>query len=282
MNVVLLITIIVSLSGQTILKRIYNDVSKVDGKYTFSAAIAFAAMLFFAITSNDISFDVGVLPYSVFFALFYGICTVCNFIAIASGPLSITALINSYSLILPTIYGLCFLKEPLGFGLVAGIILLALSLYLISKKSDSTPITLKWVVSVTLSFLGNGMCSVVQKMQQIAFDGEFKNEFMIMALAIVVFFLGVLVVVKERKNFRECAKPALLLGAGCGALNGVVNLFVMVLSGRMAVSLLFPTISAGDVVLTYIISRLCYKEQLSKRQFAGFCMGVISVILLNL
>ena len=49
-----------------------------------------------------------------------------------------------------------------------------------------------------------------------------------------------------------------------GAANGAVNLFVMILSNIMPVSLMFPLISAGGIIITYLISKFIYKENLTK------------------
>ena len=50
------------------------------------------------------------------------------------------------------------------------------------------------------------MCTVVQKMQQVASDGAYKNEFMIVALAIVIVIMLAMTFVKERKNIKLFAK----------------------------------------------------------------------------
>lgn len=126
------------------------------------------------------------------------------------------------------------------------------------------------------------MCSVVQKMQQLAFNGAYKNEFMILALAIVVVVLTGFVIAKERKEIKTFAKVGWHLAAFCGVMNGIVNLFVMILSGRMPVSLMFPLISAGGIVITYLVSKFFYKEKLTQRQFIGFIIGIISVVFLNI
>ena len=65
-------------------------------------------------------------------------------------------------------------------------------------------------------------------------------------------------------------------------MNGIVNLFVMILSGKMPVALMFPLISAGGIIVTYIVSRFFYKEKLTKMQFAGFILGIASVVFLHI
>ncbi len=202
--------------------------------------------------------------------------------AIQCGPLSLTALVNSYSLMLPTLYGLLFLKDPVGKGFFPGLALLALSLFLVRGKKDTTPLSLRWAILAGLAFLGNGMCSVVQKMQQVAFDGGYKNELMVGALLIVAVFLGALSLTKEGKELKENFKAGWYLAPLCGIANGLVNLLVMVLSGRMAVSLMFPLISAGGLLLTFFFALFIYKEKLAKRQLFGFACGLGAVILLNI
>lgn len=282
MNILYLTSIIVGVAAQNIIKKPYTDKTGGKGVYFFSALISIAAMIFFIISAGGLEWDFGIMPYSAGFALAYTCCTVFTVIAIACGSLSLTSLIIQYSLMLPTVYGLVFLKDEISIGFLPGIILLVISLVLINKKSDGAAFSFKWIVSVLLAFLGNGMCSVVQKMQQVKFDGLYKNEFMIIALAIVAIVCGVLFLLKERGEAKLCAKCGWHLAIICGVMNGIVNLFVMILSGEMPVSVMFPLISAGGVVVTYIVSRFFYKEKLTRMQFIGFILGIASVIFLNI
>jgi multidrug transporter EmrE-like cation transporter len=56
----------------------------------------------------------------------------------------------------------------------------------------------------------------------------------------------------------------------------------MILSGLMPVSLMFPIISAGGIVATFIISQVFYKEKLTKIQFVGFLTGLASIVFLSI
>lgn len=291
MNYIYLISIIIGVSMQNVFKKSFTQKTNGGGYYFFGALSSLAAMLFFVITSKEFEWNGGFIPYSVGFAVSYGAATVFSTAAVSCGSLSISSLVIAYSLMLPTLYGLVFLNDPISIGLIPGLVLLAVSLLLINAKNDKAPITFKWVVYVLLAFLGNGLCSVVQKMQQVKFDGAYKNEFMIIALAIVALLTFVISLVTEFKKdgktvssavMKGYVKCGLVLALLCGGANGLVNLFVMILSGLMPVSLMFPLISGGGIVLTYIISRLYYKEKLTKTQLIGFLCGTASVILLNI
>lgn len=282
MNALYLISIIVSIAFQNVLKKQYNEKTSGRGVYIFNGMSAVAALVFFAVTSDVCEFPAGLLPYAATFAASYAVALAAITIAIGCGSLSVTSLIFSFSLLIPTVYGILFLKEPIGAGFLPGLVLLTVSLFLVNQKSDHTKISLKWCISVFLAFVGNGMCSVIQKKQQMEFDGNYKGEFMIEALVMVAIILGIFAVLYERKNGKTYIKKGWALAILCGIMNGIVNLFVMILTARMPVSLMFPLISAGGIVVTYLASRTIYKENLTKSQLIGFLLGIGAIIFLNL
>ena len=282
MNAVYLIATVLAIAGQNILKKVYN-LRTGGGVYFFTTLSALSAMVFFLITGiGKLSFTAALLPYSAAFGAAYAVAVVFSVMAVSCGSLSLTTLINSYSLMLPTFYGLLFLRESVSPGLIPGLLLLIISLILVNKKTESTPITPKWLICVALAFVGNGLCSIFQKVQQSSFDGAYKSEFMILALAMVVVVMALLMFRSERQKMKTCASRGWWSCLSGGILNGMVNLFVMILAGTMAVSLMFPIISAGGIIVTFFVSRWVYHEKLTRRQLIGFALGVLSVIFLNL
>lgn len=283
MQVIYLISVILGISGQNISRKIYSQRNKGSGVYTFSTLSCLAAAVFFIVTASGFHWNADLIPYAFFFAISYGTASIFGVLALSCGPLSLTALITSFSLMIPTFYGLIFLKDPVSFGLYPGLALLAASLFLINKKGNTANgLSLKWLIFVLLAFLGNGLCSVAQTMQQKQFDGQYKNEFMITALLIVVGIMSIATLLKERKNAIKYIRTGWYLSLGCGALNGIVNLFVMILTGLMSVSLMFPMISVGGIVVTFIVSKVFYKEKLTTAQHVGFLLGVGAIVFLNL
>lgn len=281
MNAILLISVILGISAQDITKKIYNKRESAPGVFIFATLSAVAAAVFFALTSPSLNFNVEFLPYSLAFAAAYTTVLVASVFAIASGPLSLTTLIVSLSLMLPTLYGLVFLNDPISIGIFPGLALLVASLFFINKCDKGVKINTKWVICVSLAFLGNGFCTIVQKMQQLRFEGDFKNEFMIIALVITAAISGLMAWLRERSVIKKQSTSGIMIAIVSGLANGAVNLFVMILSGNMPVSLMFPIISAGGIAATFVISQVFYKEKLSKLQLVGFILGTVSVVLLN-
>lgn len=282
MSAVFLISIVVGCALQSVFKKTYSRKCDNKGVFFFSALTSLAAAAFFLATSSGLDFQAAFLPHSLFFGIAYATATVCEVIAVTSGPLSLTTLVISYSLMLPTLYGLVFLKEPISAGLIPGLVLLVISLFLIRSRGDSAPITPKWVVSVLLAFVGNGFCSIAQKVEQVAFDGAYKNEFMICALLFVAAVLFLFSLGGERKDMGMLFKKGWYLAVLCGAFNGLVNLFVMLLFDRMPSSLMFPLISAGQIVFTSLAAWLLFREKLSRSQLFGLIFGILAVIFLNI
>ena len=283
METLLLLTIIGGMSLQNVSKKAFNKKTGGKGTYLFSAVSMLTAAVFFAFAGEkSVTIDCAWMPYSLGFAVSCGISVVCSFLAIQCGSLSLTSLATSYSLIIPTIYGLVFLNETSGIWLYLGIILLMISLVLINNRDSDVKITVKWAVFAFFAFLGNGVCTTVQKMQQIAFDGEAKNEFMMVALLVLSAFMFVLAFVWEKQVWGECFKKGSGWMVLCGVANGAVNLFVMILAGYMPASVMFPLVSAGGILLTAAISRWVYREKLTRRQSIGLVLGIGAVIFLNL
>lgn len=130
-----------------------------------------------------------------------------------------------------------------------------------------------------LAFFANGMCSIVQKMQQIAFAGACKNKFMTLALLMVTLVLGILAISRERGQFRSCISAGFIPVAACGICNGATNLLVMVLNGILATLVLFLAICAGGIILAFVCSVFLYKEPFLLCQGIGVAFGIAAVVL---
>ena len=286
MGTVVLIATILGVSLQNIVKKAYN-VKVGGGAFAFSASSALIAALFFIVSSiGTFEYSNEFLLYSVGFSVFYSMGVAFSVLAIMEGPLSLTSLISSYSLVIPALYGIAFLGDEVDGLLIVGIILLLISLFFVNmEKKDDKKITLKWIIFVFLAFVGNGGCSTVQTVQQTELSGQYKNEFMIIALLItsITLFLAAFFT-KERETVTMSLKKGFIWYAICGIANGAVNLFVMMMVSvyKMPASVMFPLISAGGIIITVIVSMTLYKEKLTKYQMLGVLLGIGAIVLLNM
>ena len=279
----LLLAVVISLiTVQNVLQKSYPKASQKPNVFLFSALTTMVAMVFFVVSSGfKLSFTTAFIPYSIGFGLAFACAMFGNVMSLKLGSLALTSLVTSYSLLIPTLYGMVFLKEPISILGYAGIVLLIISIFLLNAKKESITITTKWVLVVGLTFVTNGMCSTVQKMEQLRFDGGYKNEFMIVALAIAATVLFVLALF-QKSDLKQEAKICMKIAFPNGLANGIVNFLVLVLTGLIPNAILFPSISAGGIVLSWILATFVYKEKLSRMQLLGYAIGIASVICLNL
>ena len=295
-NALLLTVVTIGISAQGILKKLYNGKIGNRGVFVFNAISIFSACLFFVFSSGfKLNFTAEVVPWAIAFAVCFGSASVAGFYAIMNGSLSLTSLVTSYSLIIPTFYGLIFLDEDASAWFWIGLVFLCVSLFLINSKigakkeesddktdGEEIKITLKWVIFALVAFVANGMCSTIQPAAVRAFTDEYKEEFMIIALLIVTIIMLAMAFFTEREEIIPCAKGGWYWMALCGIANGLVNLLVIILSTRMATSLMFPIISAGGIILTWLVCRFLYKEKLSLGQNIALVLGVVAVVFMNL
>lgn len=277
-----LFLIVVFVTAQNILSKKYNSASHIN-VFLYNAVTSFSSMLFFLVASGGrFELSSAYLPYSLAFGTACFCALAGLVLALKNGSLSLTSLIISYSLILPTLHGMIFLNERVGYLSLIGIAFLLVSLVLINfKKGDDAKFSLAWIVYLIIAFVGNGMCSVIQKIEQVALDGAYKSEFMIVALFISGIASLIIGLIAGKQRLRELLHT-LPTGIPRGLANGAVNFLVMIVTGMLASSIVFPTISAGGIVLTFIIAVCVYRERLSRSQLVGYILGTASVVLLNL
>ena len=94
----------------------------------------------------------------------------------------------------------------------------------------------------------------MQKVQQTVFPGQYMSEFMIVALVISAIAMGIFALCTEKKQFLPNLKAGFWMYAANGLANGITNFLVIFLSPRLAASVMFPVVSAGGIVLTFLIS----------------------------
>ena len=108
--------------------------------------------------------------------------------ALSMGPMALTIIIASFSLLIPFLFGIILWNESLTLLKFFGVILLLLSIFLINMKKENGFST-KWLFYVLTTMLTNGICSVIQKMHQMAFPALYRTEFMFWALLCVSIIL---------------------------------------------------------------------------------------------
>ena len=237
---------------------------------------------------TDPSFDVGVIPYAVGFAATFTLCQIGLINALRTGPVALTSLLLQLSLIGVTAWGFFFWSAPftltVGIGLALVVISLWLCLYSGKQEGESKAhISLKWFIFAMMAFVGNAGCSIIQRTQQMKYEGKHGNFLMVVAILLSAVFCLVDYLRSDRADTRVILKTAAPFPIAAGICNMLLNLFVILLAtSPLSPSLIYPVIAVGGLAVTSIFSLVAFKEKLRWWQWAGVAVGAVAVALLSL
>ncbi len=242
------------------------------------------------------TYDIAVLPYSLLFAACYATSSISGVMAIRVGPIMLTSLFGQLSMIGVAVWGFIFWGESITWTTIVGLILMIISITLCLYKGDmkddivgskNAPVNVNknttiWIICVTLSFIAGTGCSVVQKTQQMVFDGNYGQFLMVVSMAFAV-ILGLV-------NFFRCDKTGskiMIKNTGyfpfvAAIFNGFVNLFVMRMVDTLPSALVYPVISVAGLAGMTLLSRFVFKEPMRWWQWIGVAIGATAVALLSL
>ena len=268
----------------------YNKRVKTVDPFCYTLIVSLVVFVFyFCYGGFSFAFDATTILYAVFFGISYCICNAAMISALKVGYVSLTSLVISYSLILPTLFGIITYDNKVSAPFAIGLILLAVSLFFLGKKRNSEKeeksVSIKWLIFVLLAFVANGTCSILQTHQQRKCAGNFKSEFMMVAMAIVFLFCLVTIAINFKRNKEVLSinvKKGWWIAVLYALCNALLNLSVLLSVGKISPGIVFPVICGGGLILALILSEIVFKEKLSSFQYVGFAMGVLSIVLLNI
>ena len=233
----------------------------------------------------NFSFDARVLPYCLLFAVCFTVCNIGIINSLRHGPMTLTSLFSSLSLILTTVWGFAFWDDEVTVVVAVGLVLVVTSIYLClyTGKKEEKKISLKWVLFILMAFFGNAGCSIVQRTQQMNFDGQHK--YMLMTFATFLSALSCLIIYLKgsKTDTGDILKKSWYLPTMAGSCNVVLNLFVMFLaSSPLSPSFIYPVIGVGGLMVVTLFSLFVFKEKLKWQQWVGIALGTIATVLLSI
>ncbi len=291
------ITLVVSMSAAlaTSVTRKYYSEKSVGGflsTLVFSAGSSFLAALVLFIWGGVESLSVFTLGLGVLFGAIMTGQAVAMLKALEIGPMSYTTVIVSFSTLISALSGVAFFGESIGVWQWIGIaFMLASFLLAVKEDKQEKSASFRWLVFCVITFLCTGGIGLMQKIHQTSAYKTEINSFLIVAFVSSCLgscLIGVWARRKEKTTFFERDEngkikwvlPAIaLLSGSVTAVNHKLNLY---LSGVMDSAVFFPIVNGGGLVLTTIAAVLLFKEKLTKRQWFGVGIGILSVLFLCL
>lgn len=276
-------------ASSSILGGFFNR--KTQGKETAPILYNFLSMcctlLFWVVLfCFDGGVDIRVVPYALIYACFYGGCTIAVVYALRTGSIVLTTLIKQLALICVSVWGFFFWDDPFTIPVSIGLLLVVIALWLClynKKKEKTQAFNFKWLVYVLIVFVGNAGCSIVQKTQQMHFDGQYGNFLMLLTTALVTLVCLVMYLKSDKTKLRGVLKSTWYIPVLSGISNALLNLFIIFLTTSvLSPSLIYPVMAVGGIMVVTLFSTTIFKEKMYWWQWLGVIIGCVAVGILSI
>ncbi|MFH1500498.1 MAG: EamA family transporter [archaeon] len=249
---------------------------------SFMITVAFFALILFlfegiTFTNLLITFIIGLI-----FAIAFYSKTIIQMKALQYLPTNKVFPITSSEVILVIFFALVFFKEVLEFYQILGVALIIIAVTLIHGQSKKQKDYSKSKKGFLFAFLSIPFGATVVISNKFASLNSETGFFILVSYILLILISFVSYEVVERRNAKKAPKRDSIK---MGLLIGVVNFagFFSFLSALEKGPLsLVAAIHPNFVVVTVILARIVYKEELSLKQFSLVLLSVIGVILLRI
>ena len=292
MNYLLLVVATAASSGKAIFCKLCGSAK---GRNSFlvnfkSFFVAFLISLAFA--ARDLKNIPEISLFSLFLAIAFGFSVgftqLTQMKAMATGPASVTTLIYSSSFLIPIIFASFVWSEPVSVWQIVGVGALLVALFLIVFERGGGRANAVWLIFVALATLGSGANAIIQKTHQRSEFSSELNLFLVFALlfsalfSLAMYFISRPSEKSDAKSEKGGASLSILFPLVLGASVGCLNFLNLKLASKLPSVVHFPVLNVGSLILTSVISIICFKERLSPRRIAGFILGVGAILLIGL
>lgn len=233
----------------------------------------------------DLEFDFKVIIYSLVFTVGYTTAMLSSVCVYREGPMALSSLIMQLSMISTTVWGFFFWESEITAPVIVGLLLVIVALVLClytgkDGEGEKKKISAKWLLYISLFFVGNSVGTITQRTQQLDFDSAYGDFFMTVATG-VSFAVCLFVYLKSDKtDTKKILEGSWYIPLLCGAFNFFQNLFVIILATLLSANIVYPVLMIGSLTVTSIFSIVIFKERMNWWQWVGVILGSIAIVLL--
>lgn len=257
-----------------------------QGGFFFNSLICLFAMVFALLTNpGELYFPKGVFVYGIITSLMVAAGYYSMYRALQLGSFMLTTMIMGFYSVIVLLYALLYLRESANIMRYAAIILSVISAVVVNideKGHDNTSFSPKWLFWTLICLISNGIIGILKREQQIAFNAQCDNEFMVLSLGGAFLLLVILALIRERNTLRQSFRSDLLYGIAIGLTSGGKGILNLISYRYLPISVSSPVGAGIALVFSFIISVFIYKEKFTKFQLVGTLLGVIAALLIAL
>lgn len=281
--VFLTISAVFSLSVAQVLKIIETKPLKVINVLVINYLVAFLISLF-STDWNGILDQPGSIPVLIHSAIL-GFLFIANFLiyskSIDKNGMGISIAAMRMSLVFPILLSLFIYNEAITTGLIVGILLTFVSLFLlIPPVNKEKKVPLKYAVLPILLFVISGITDSGLKIFEREFSVFFDESQFLSGLFFFAFLTGALLLILRKELFFSLKE--VMYGIILGVVNLYSSYFILMALKEIPGSIVFPLVNLSIVFVGTFIGVIFWKDRPDKRQWLGLALASISIFLLVL
>lgn len=197
-------------------------------------------------------------------------------------------------MLLPMLHGVIFMEETLSAFQIVGAVLLIgfilLQTLQFEKKDEQEQSNKKGLIIFTilclLAFMDNGSLGIIRTHElEVNHAHEYTFAFSYCLLTAVIGLVGVMCyLLKDKKQtttlLKPCVKPlALVTLVGIGGVANIGDILLLVATGQVAESVMYPVISGATIVFSAIVAFFVFKEKMKFREIIAVVGSALATLL---
>lgn len=197
--------------------------------------------------------------------------------------ISVSVVASKMGVIFPVVFATLYLDDSISIILILGIILSLASVFLTSRKSSKKIGVITMTVIPLLVFIGSGTIDTALKIIELNSPVGVSETMPVLLIFISAAVFGLMIWLFRLANKSSTFSIKNLVA---GILLGIPNyfsiyfLFMALRSGGLQTAQIFPVNNVGVVLLSTLLSILIFREQLSKVNYLGLALAIISILLI--
>lgn len=192
----------------------------------------------------------------------------------------LAAVFSKLGVIIPTAMGFIFFSEEPSLVQILGIVVAIAAIIVINYQKGGTKGNSAGkfqAAGLLLLLLVGGLCDSTSKVFEFVGDRKDDDRFMFF----VFLFAGIFTLVPLIKSKKKLDLTTALCGIIIGVPNYFVTRFLLKALTEMPSFIVYPTYSVGTVIFISLMSRVFFKEKLSKQQLLGVGLILVALVMLN-
>ncbi len=215
----------------------------------------------------------------VFIAMFYIMAVSSQKVGVA-----ISSVANKMSLVIPVMVGVILYEESLAGLKLVGVITSVIAVVLVTFPKKGINVDRKFLILPVIIFLGSGFLDTFFKFVETRQLGENEIEVFSASLFAIAALVGFSVVVFNRfKSGQILETKSLIAGFALGIPNYFsIHFLLQALNiPNLESTMVFPVNNTGIVLLSTLLAIVLFSEKLSKLNWSGIVLAVLSILLIS-